>query len=252
MSFRSWAARCFLSIVDRGWFGLRPLAEHVVICGFPRSGTTLLNSMLAACFPEAKVFEEELRALSAAQKRRNHSLLISKQPADLFRIDQIRDYYRGRKASVKFLVTYRDPRAVLCSKWGDEAEYYMSPSRWRRFYEAFASLKPSEDLSFVNYEELVESPDSFIPVFARITSETMSAVPSEYYKCLPRGFEPSASQGGIRAPDARRISAWLVASHDRRVRQILQEIDDLPEILVKMGYENSYDWLRRYRDIRQV
>src|SRR5438045_94468 len=35
-----------LKAIDNGWIGLRPLRTHVVVCGFPRSGSTLLQLMI--------------------------------------------------------------------------------------------------------------------------------------------------------------------------------------------------------------
>src|SRR5687767_14328183 len=81
---RKWVRHCILDLIDRGNLGLRPLETHVVICGFPRSGSTLLLLMAEACFARAKTFHRERSALSAARTVwRNHSLMITKNPNDI-------------------------------------------------------------------------------------------------------------------------------------------------------------------------
>lgn len=39
-----------LDLVDGRWLGLCPLSRHIVICGFPRSGSTLLLLMVETSF----------------------------------------------------------------------------------------------------------------------------------------------------------------------------------------------------------
>src|SRR5690242_12570056 len=68
-------------IADTGILGLTPLRTHILICGFPRSGTTLLQLMLENGLPTARRFGREVGGWRAATYCwRNHELLISKVP----------------------------------------------------------------------------------------------------------------------------------------------------------------------------
>ena len=58
--------RAALQVVDHGWLGYVPLEAHLVICGFPRSGTTLLQLMAETAYPSARTFGVERSGLAAA------------------------------------------------------------------------------------------------------------------------------------------------------------------------------------------
>src|ERR1700759_582777 len=78
----------FYRFPDTGLFGLTPLKMHVLICGFPNAGTTLLQLMLENGLPKARRFGRERAGWRAATySRRNHELMISKQPQDLIRLE---------------------------------------------------------------------------------------------------------------------------------------------------------------------
>src|SRR5579862_9599826 len=51
---------------DTGLFGLTPLRKHIVICGYPRTGSTMLQLMLEHAYPGARRFERETRGYRAA------------------------------------------------------------------------------------------------------------------------------------------------------------------------------------------
>ena len=103
--------RLVTTSVDKGWFGLRPLRSHVVVCGFPRSGSTLLQLQIETCISDVRVFGKEYWAPAACQYVfRNHPYMITKAPWDVFFVDELRAYYASRQANVRFIVTVRDPR----------------------------------------------------------------------------------------------------------------------------------------------
>src|SRR5690348_217375 len=79
---------------DTGLLGLTPLRTHILVCGFPRSGTTLLQLMLENSLPHARRFGREVGGWRAATYAwRNHAVLISKVPHDMFRLDPLRKFY---------------------------------------------------------------------------------------------------------------------------------------------------------------
>ncbi|MCA9712479.1 MAG: hypothetical protein KDK70_42010, partial [Myxococcales bacterium] len=83
---------------DLGLFGRTPLQMHIVICGFPRSGSTVLQLVLETCLEGVRGTHGEMAAIRAARMLiRNHPILVSKRPKDLFHIDRTREYYAGRR-----------------------------------------------------------------------------------------------------------------------------------------------------------
>src|SRR5688572_5059753 len=89
-----------LNTIDRVGFelGLIPPRVHVVICGFPRSGTTLLHLMVQTAIPGILAFRRERFGLRVARMvwPGRHPFMVTKRPADLFWIDEIRQDYRAR------------------------------------------------------------------------------------------------------------------------------------------------------------
>src|SRR5580692_8967531 len=107
----------FYRLPDTGRFGLTPLRTHILICGYGRSGTTLLLMMIEQSLPKARSFGQEKSAWRAATfERRNHAVLISKTPRDISRLHRIRNFYKNRQAALKTIVMIRDPRDVLSSR----------------------------------------------------------------------------------------------------------------------------------------
>ena len=110
-----------LQALDRAPWGC-PLQTHVVMCGFPRSGSTLLQVVAEACYTKARAFREERAAINAARDLvRTHALMITKQPSDLFHVDEVRQFYAPLRTQLRFVLTKRDPRAILTSRYSGRA-----------------------------------------------------------------------------------------------------------------------------------
>ena len=119
--------------------------------------------MAESAYPEAMVFGEERAGLAAAKNEwpGRHPLIISKRPDDIFWIDEIRELYqdRGTRTRVAFVVSTRDPRAILTSVHGmDRSDYWVSVERWRAIHEHFEYVRRSPDVLIVEYRALVERP----------------------------------------------------------------------------------------------
>src|SRR5262252_3756205 len=98
-------------VADTGLFGLTPLRKHILICGFPRSGTTMLQLMIENGIPEAKRFGRETGGWRAATYcLRNHAKAITKVPHDVFRLSPLRNFYATRDVDLKIILMLRDPR----------------------------------------------------------------------------------------------------------------------------------------------
>ena len=246
--FAGAAAR--LMLVDRGWFGCTPLERHVVICGFPRSGSTLLALMIRCCVAHACTYDREVPALRAARTaKRNHRFMVTKRPKDIFDVDAIRAYYRNKRAKPLFILTVRDPRSVLTSRHVNKNGYYVDISRWRSIWEQIRAIDPaSDDVLVVRYEALVRRCSEVQAVVAHFAGWTCTHDFERFWSLVPSGFE-AVALNGVRSLDESAIDKWREPRHVERIRSLLQsDFPDLCDHVVALGYEPDGSWAERYRE----
>ena len=237
----------YIAAADRGWFGLTPLKTHVVICGFPRSGTTLLQLMLETATPNALAFGRERGGLGVARYTwpGKYPILISKKPNDIFWVDEIREYYRGRQTQVRFVLSLRDPRAVLTSVFVDKPGYCVPADKWRSVYEHIQYQRQFPDVMLVEYRDVVERPDAVQEQLARFTGCDIQRL-DQFHASVPAHFDTRALNG-IRPLDRSSVDKWRDARHRARIQHVLAELPELPRRLIEMGYEPDASWTNEYR-----
>jgi hypothetical protein len=245
---RKWRRRLLsplFRISDSGLPGLTPLRTHILICGFPRSGTTLLQMMLENAMPKARRFGREVGGWRAATYSwRNHPIVISKVPHDIFRLDGLRDFYASRPASLRIILMLRDPRDVLTSRrtTGGPKGYVVGPERWRRYYQAFLRERNDPSTLVVNYENLVRDVALHQRRIEEFTGEVMDAPMAEFQNVQRPDFDTS-TLNGLRAVDQSCIARWEAPEHRQHITSMLREIPELPEALVTLGYEQDERWI---------
>ncbi len=241
--------RTVRSLKDSGWLPAVPLQQHVVICGFPRSGTTLFQLMMEGCIEGPGCRGREIRAMDlAACGRRSHAALVSKRPKDLFLIPELREFYAGRGVRLQFVLLHRDPRSVLTSKhFSRPAEYYLSAEEWRHYYAHWNWHRGDPDVLSVSYEDLVRDPDQVEQRVLEFTGWQARWRFRDFVQHVPRGFDGRALNA-LRELDPSRLTAWRGEQHVRRLRELLTELPELPERLVGMGFEPDDGWLRLLQD----
>jgi hypothetical protein len=239
-----------LGTIDRGWFGLERLRTHVVICGFARAGSTLLQLQIETCISGVRSFGREVSALAAAQYAfRNHPYMLTKDPFDVFLHEEIRAFYATRRADVCFIVTVRDPRSVLTSIHGVHndraADYYLSPDEWRAYHEHVRYAQQFEDVLTVEYSDIVCRPAELELRLAKFVGWSVRLPFDQFHVAAAPDFDGRALNG-LRPLDATRLSAWRQEIHRPRIVEILRELPDLPERLIEMGYEADTGWVQDY------
>ncbi len=235
-------------IVDTGLPLLRPLKKHILICGFPRSGTTLLQMMLENGIPKSRYFGREFSGWRAATYAwRNHDIVISKMPHDLFRLDSLRCFYAMRPAKLKIILTLRDPRDVLTSqrKTGGPEGYVVSPERWRSYYVALLKQIDQPDATLIRYEDLVSQPDSVQERIESFTGEKMAISFCQFHTVDRPDFQTN-TLNGLRPVEASLVGRWSVPEHHTYLQKVLGELPELPEALIKLGYEPDMKWAESY------
>lgn len=230
-----------------GLFGARQ-SRAVVICGMPRSGSTLLQLMVETAYPGSLHYGRERGGLLVARREwpGRHSLLISKRPNDVMWIDEIRDAYAGRQKKPCFIVTVRDPRAVLTSKHSGRNEYYVSPQRWRDLFEHIKYVRQFPDVTVVEYRTLVERPTVIERALVDAIGEEPSAPFDAFSTRVPEGFDTRALNG-VRPLDTSALNKWRQPEHRDRIRALLESVPELPAVLVEEGYEPDESWAHEYR-----
>lgn len=231
---RRWIAKS----TDQGWLPGTPLERQIVICGFPRSGTTLLQLLLESCTRNLGCFGKERRALEIASAgRRSHAIVLTKRPKDIFLIPEIADWHRNNGSQALFILMHRDPRAVLTSKhFSSPRQYYLNCSDWRFFHQHWEWSGYRSDVLSVSYETLTSSPATVqnqINQFAGLEADCSFL---DFKARVPRHFDLRALNG-LRQTETSRISSWNAPEHAQRITQIYHELPDLPDILTNMGYQ---------------
>jgi hypothetical protein len=236
-------------IPDTGLLGLTKLQKHILICGFPRSCTTLLQLMLENGLPQARRFGREVGGWRAATFAwRNHPLLISKVPHDVFRLDALRNFYASRPAGLQIILMIRDPRDVLTSQRKDRhpAEYVVTPQRWLRCYQAVRRHRNAPDVLEARYEDLVGSPQYEQQRMQNFLGLTM-AIPFGRFHEVDRPDFDISTLNGLRPIDQTPVARWAHDRHRTRIEQVVRDLPGLPGALVELGYTGDESWIARWR-----
>lgn len=240
--------RVAVSLVDRGWFGGSPLRTHVVVCGFPRSGSTLLQLMIEACVADVRTYGRERRGLEAARcYRRTHPVMMTKRPSDIFTIHDLRAFYANHDAQVRFVLLTRDPRAILTSfHHSNPDEYYVSAARWRGIYEYWQWAAAAPDVLTLRYEDLICHPLREQERLTEFVGWDVVHPFAEFHTAVPRGFDTRALNG-VRRLDPANVDRWKSAKYREKLARVLRvELPELPQRLIELGYEPDATWTSAY------
>jgi hypothetical protein len=226
------ARAALVYVSDRRWFGLQALEQHVVICGFPRSGSTLLQGWLESALPDATTFGRERSGLLVARRHwpGRHPLLLTKRPGDIDHLESIRRVYEGRRTRVSFIITTRDPRAVLTSKHSASSDYYVSVDRWRAVAKAVERHAQDADVLVVDYAEIVLAPARTEERIATFLGRTLTKRLASAHEALPSGFDGRALNG-VRPLDPTRLDTWQAPQHAERLRVVSQACPEIEAYL---------------------
>jgi hypothetical protein len=226
------------------------------MCGFPRSGSTLLQLIVETCYPSAKSYRRERSAFNAERElKRTSPIMITKKPSDLFQVDDIMEFYDGLPAKPRLVLTTRDPRAVLTSRYSGRAAanvtrgpdgYVMSSANWREWYAHFEYVRRTYAPLVVEYADLIRSPGAVERAFSTYIGHEPDVAFEEFLGNIPGDFETKALNG-VRAFDLSSLTKWQSPRHESRIRALLDEMPDLPQLLVSLGYEHDDAWTAPYR-----
>ncbi|MEX2048886.1 MAG: sulfotransferase domain-containing protein [Gemmatimonadota bacterium] len=268
-------ARALKLALTRAYSGSRRLFgsydHQLVVCGYPRGGTSLIYNMLSATLPRFRFEEFEQPVIYRLHRLGN---IASKYPLDVFNIKKLLSLNVHRK-KLHVIVMIRDPRDLVTSRhpllpdqyfighdhswWPQDAEFgswkFNAPGIVEIFREIEELGRQSEIPTYtVKYEDLVEEPnriqqqlrDRFGLDFADSFADFHQHPEKMAYRYAGRTSPREASLVRENKPaDRSRSGKWQAPQHRERIREQFGASAELLGIVRSHGYETSDDWLRR-------
>jgi len=245
--------------------------RQLVVCGYPRSGTSLLYNMLASTLRGKFRFTEfEKYFIHHIHKLGN---IATKAPLDILHIKYI-DSLNIHKKNLIILVMVRDIREVITSRHpvfpdkyfiGGDFSYWPQDSEFNEWkYDAPGVIQISEairvaskrnDVLIVKYEDLTSNPDKvqkklgciydleFDGEFSKY-NEYSSNLPYSYSgKYKPKDPTLVLEGGSV----IERNKRWMDPKYKGRIVDQFEKCPELFDLLIEYGYEEDISWFTSIR-----
>jgi len=241
--------------------------KYIIICGYPRSGTSLLYNMLSSSVKGFRCLPFEVSCLDAIKKYGN---IISKRPLDIFNIDQLADLNLFKKKII-VLVVIRDIRDVVTSihpnvpndyfigyqasyRVGNEYPYKpcLKNPGILAYSEAIKSILASPNVHsiIIKYEDLVKKPDKVKEVIKSKVNLRFKNNFSDFHKRTQKhayqykGKVKPVDSTLVRESkevDKTRRGKWSKLEHKNRIIKQFAN-PSMRKLLVTYGYETDDKW----------
>ncbi len=216
---------------------LAMLPKRIVICGSPRSGTTLMNELMR-CYSDTFVMNREEYALRFPYLLPNKKYIVTKHPLDFMSFDAIIDTFRD--PFIVFLL--RDPRDVIVSKhYTNKDRYLVNFQTWKKALHAFNDLN-YENKMLVRYEELIKNPEAVQQRIAHRLQISISGDFSEFHTKSEKRHRDIKALGGIRPIDPENVGKYMQEQNRARIKGQLERFPELSDYLIEYGYEKDKEW----------
>ncbi len=231
-------------------------APPILLGGCPRSGTTLLLSILGA-HPSIYAIPVETHAFTLWQRcadnpnryepAREHRLyraLLAKRipntalrwcektPSNLLSASRILQYFG---ADVRFINVVRDARDVCTSMHPKNPNgFWVEPHEWAYYLRLGLRLEADPRVLTVKYEDLVLRFEEAIERICDFLGETRIRELSDWPAHTSIHRDRAWFHGAIKQ-HARSVGRWQQPEFARRVEEVLQD-QDCPALLKRLGY----------------
>ncbi len=216
---------------------------HIVGSG-PRTGTTLLAEVMAACFHIDHTCEHE--APICADQPTDGNCFLTKQPGDMA--------YVGLplilNPDLYVVCIIRDPRDSIVSFHNKSPGVYWTGLRyWKLFAKKYDTLARHPRFILIKYEHFVRNPNE-------IQRHLMDKMPflkmkyrfSEYHLVAKPSALSQKALKEVRSIESSSIGNWI--NHLARVKQQILIHGSITEELVRFGYEPDESWERTLDGIK--
>ena len=225
------------------------MSKHIVICGFPRSGSTLLLQMLIHAVSNYDIPDREFKALNYLCDGN----CITKRPGDIFEIDNILN-----NKDIEIIIITRDIRSIMTSFLlspviSDPTDVYFigydSVSRShpeadncgiKHYHEAINYTKNKYNVYEVRYEELITNHEKLQEEMGVKFGLEYKGNFVDFYKRKNINDATNLMLNGLRPLDFTRLSSWK--KHKDRIVEQFTEFPALFDILIEQGYEQDRRW----------
>lgn len=211
--------------------------KRLHIGGAMRSGTTLLASLMGACFRFDYCPMGEVHLWVPAPPGRKR--VCTKYPGD----EIVARHVLKRDSDLWFIYMLRDPRDVVVSFHGmDRSAYFTNLRHWKESYAAAREMRTLPHFLEIRYEDLVTNPDTVqAQLQAKIPFLERTGAFSEWDGQGELGTQYTQAMRGGRKVDSSSIGAWR--RHKGRLVAQMALHGDLSDILIELGYEPDKAWL---------
>lgn len=209
---------------------------RIHITGAPRSGTTLMQALMAASYSRVNAPAGEVRLWSAVPKE---GFVCTKNPNDTL----LAPLVLNKDKSLHFICMMRDPRDVISSRHYSAPDKYFTNLRvWREHAAVARALKDHPRFHIVRYEDLVTKPDEVQEYLGKAMGFLVRSAAFSDYK--GEGAEDQVevdAMNGPRPVEASRLSSWK--DHIGRVKQQIKIHGSIDNDLIDFSYETNTAWV---------
>lgn len=243
-------------------------SKHIVICGYPRSGTSLIYNMISSFITDFRCEEFEVQA---TERLHRHGNIVTKFPLDILSLQFIIEHNSFNK-NIFFIVITRDIRDILTSRHPNiPNEYFISYNNswwpqdtnfneWKNdapgikdIYNALQKSRHIENITLleVPYEKIISDTFYVQQQIEKLTNVKFSGNFSDFYQHSEKhaykysGEYQAKDESLVRESkkiDNSRVAKWRKPEHLARIYEQFTSHPELFNILIQTGYEKNNDW----------
>ncbi len=243
--------------------------KQLIICGFPRSGTSLLYNMMSTTTAEKFIFTEFENYFMFTMHKMG--CIASKAPLDIMHLEYI-DKLNIHQKELALVIVIRDLRDIVTSKHpinpsayfiGHDYSFWPKDSKFENWeHSAPGVIQISSKIQeaskrpytlIIKYEDLVSKPDLVQKQICDFFSYSANLPFSEYHtqpdKLAYKYTGRYAARDESLVLEGKKIEnkkqRWDKPEHRDRIIEQFTTCPALFDLLIEYGYESNRDWFSK-------